>query len=126
MCRIVLLFTIMLAGCAKDQMSPQAVLVSEVRGGWKRGDITPVSAPPDLIEKLGVDSSAEAIYEGQGRVTVRVYKMRSETGAFEAMQKWRQPDSVGIQKGRYFVTAGGGAPSANLAVISELQKLSVP
>src|SRR4051794_225765 len=95
--RVVLLFTIMLAGCANDKTSPQDVLVSEVPGGWKRSDITtPASAAPDVIEKLGVDSSAEALYDGPGHVTVRVYKMRSETGAFEAMQKWRPPDGVGI------------------------------
>jgi hypothetical protein len=122
----VLLFTIILAGCATEQTSPQDVLVSEVLGGWKRSNITtPASPAPDVIEKLGVDSSAEAVYGGPGRVTVRVYKMRSETGAFEAMQKWRPPDGVGIQKGRYFLTASGGTSSANLALVSELQKLPV-
>ena len=116
----------MLAGCAKEQTSPQGVLSPQISGGWKRSDITtPASAAPDVIEKLGVDSSAEAVYDGPGHVTVRVYSMRSETGAFEAMQKWRPPDGVGIQKGRYFVTASGGGTSANLAVISEFQKIPV-
>jgi len=117
----------MLAGCAKEQTSPQSILLRKISGGWERSDITtPASVAPDVIEKLGVDSSAEAVYDGPSRITVRLYRMRSETSAFEAMQKWRQSDSVGIQKGQYFVTATGGAPSANLAIISELQKVPTP
>ena len=120
--RAAVLVLFVLASCAKQQ-SADSVLPSELPGGWKRGSVTaPADSVPDLIRTLGLESSAQTPYEAGTKVLVRAYRMRSDTAAFEVMQKWRQSDGMGLQKGSWFLTANGPDRDQTMAVLTELRR----
>lgn len=120
--RTVLLLVILAGGCAKHQ-SADSVLPPELSGGWKRGAVAvPATDVPDVIRRLGLESSAETTYGGSTRVLVRAYRMRSDTAAFEVMQKWRQSDGLGLQKSAWVLTANGPARDQTMTVLAQLRK----
>ncbi|HBY60693.1 MAG TPA: hypothetical protein DEH78_12780 [Solibacterales bacterium] len=69
-------------------------------GPWTRVSLTPVpsAAIPETARQLGLAEAVEAAYSGEIKVTV--YRMRSETAAFELLQKWRrQENTLPFQRG---------------------------
>lgn len=91
----------------------------DLAGVWKRSQVTSLSDIPALISQAGPEESAETTYTGPAIVNVQVFRMRSETSAFELMQKWRQSDGIAGYKGPYFMVARGDQ-AAN--IIRELSK----
>ena len=95
------------------------VLPSSLAGGWKRGDVFTLSDIPAVVSQLGPEESVQTVYTGPGTVTVRAFRMRAETSAFELIQKWRQSDGLAAYKGAYFFVVTGDAAAG---VLRELQK----
>lgn len=122
--RSVIFISLFLAACAKSGKSLSELLPSEP-GGWKRGDVKTPAEVPETAQALGVVDSAEALYLGDGRVRVRVLQMKTDTVAFELMQKWRHTDGLGANKGPYFFIAEGQAgstPQSTMTLLGLLQK----
>ena len=56
------------------------------------------------LEQPGAVRAFEAIYQGQGTLTVDLYEMKVAGLAFEMTQHWRPaPAAVFFDKGRYFL-----------------------
>src|SRR4051794_31745672 len=83
---------LLLYSCARAPKSFEEILPPELSGGWKRTAITRSAAIPPAVSQLGNADAAEATYSGVGTVRLSVYRMKSETAAFELMQKWRTTD----------------------------------
>lgn len=113
-----------LAACRKSDPGFEQVLPGEVAGGWRRSQLTAAQNAPDLIRQHSPVASAEAVYTGVGTIRVRAWQMKSETSAFELMQKWRQSDGISAYKGAYFFVAeaAGADRNAVLSFLRELQR----
>lgn len=114
-----LLISSVTAGCTRTARPLADVLPMDLAGVWKRSQVTSLSDIPALISQAGPAESAETTYTGPATVNVQVFRMRSETSAFELMQKWRQSDGIAGYKGPYFMVAHGDQ-AAN--IIRELSK----
>ncbi len=123
--RNVLLIPVLLSACGKPARDIRELLPAEA-GDWKRGEVTtPAPQIAETAASLGVDASAEALYTGQGRIRVRVLRMKAETVAFELRQKWRQSDGLGAYQGPYFFAAQaeeGATQDSVMQVLGLLQK----
>ena len=109
-CRIVIVcLTLFNAACTRETQSIQNVLPVQVQRAWKLTSTTRIepTAAHETVRGLGLEEAHEARYSGNGSIIVHVYRMGSNTSAFEALQKWRDPESIPFYKGAYFVTARG-------------------
>jgi hypothetical protein len=109
-----------LTGCASSPRPLSEVLPTNLPGGWTRGDVSARSDAAPMIVQLGHEESAETTYTGRGTVTLRGFRMRSETSAFELVQKWRQSEGLAAYKGPYFFVATGEGAAE---VLRELQRI---
>ena len=61
---------------------------------------------PDFVRQAGLNQWIQVSYRGTGRITVKAYELKTETNAFELMQKWRRDkDEIAFYKGPLFVTS---------------------
>jgi hypothetical protein len=80
----------------------------DLAGQWKRGTLSSVSEIPPVISQLYPEESIQTTYTGgPGTVTLRAFRMPSETSAFELIQKWPQSQGLAAYKGPYFFIASG-------------------
>ncbi len=113
--------------CGKPPKKLDDVFPPELGGGWKRGNVTPITETPALIGQAGPLDSAQSEYTGPaGRVAVQVFRMKAETSAFELRQKWRPDDGIATYKGPLFFVARGEKtpPNMVMSLLSELVKSS--
>ncbi|MBC8167236.1 MAG: hypothetical protein H7Y20_15370 [Bryobacteraceae bacterium] len=124
--KIAIFCLIMLVSCTKPARSFEEILPPQIEGGWARGKLEKSGTLPALIAQAGPSDTAEALYAGSGTIRIRVYRLKSETSAFELMQKWRQTDGMAVYKGAYFFVANGDgvSPSAIMALLAELQRVN--
>ena len=122
--RDLLLSAMAMMSCEKAPRSFDQVLPRQAAGVWQRGEVLPLSQLPEPISRLGVQEAAETTYKGAGVVTVRAFRMKAETSAFELMQKWRPADGMAVYKGPYFFVAipQGTDPQAVGALLRALQQ----
>jgi len=104
--RSLLLAAVLCASCAKPERPLKDALPVQV-SAWTLGETNPLPSEetPAALRTQGLQRAIAANYTGPVKIAVRVYEMRSEPGAFEAMQKWRQSDGMARYKGAYFVVA---------------------
>jgi hypothetical protein len=78
-------------------------------GEWTLATEEPMRAEeyPQVLATLGIVDGRVAQYSGPSPVTVRVFRMKSPTVAFEALQKWKPEKGVmHFYRGAYFILAG--------------------
>jgi hypothetical protein len=70
--------------------SPQPDLLPENVAGWHRTAIrhVPVAEAPGLIPRSQTRGILEANYEGQGRLTARIYELTSDPLTLDLAQRW--------------------------------------
>ena len=97
---------ILLAGCGKRQRPGEISLPAAVDGGWtlqSTGKL-PNESAPEAARQLGVMETMEGHYTGPSNIRVIVYRMPTETVAFELIQKWRpEPGTLLFHTGPYLV-----------------------
>ena len=120
---VLTLAAFLLLGCggsprALDESIPASV------DGWTRSQLVPISASdaPEIVRSLGLEQAAAATYTGTSRVSVKIYRMKVQTSAFELIQKWRQPDGLAVYSGPYFVVADPGSGADASRLLQALQK----
>lgn len=93
-----------LSGCpAGIQWEPE--MPASLDGGWKLEKVerAPPENAPELLRQLQVADGMESVYGGPGKLTVSVYRLRTASSAFEAVQKWRpEPGRVVFHTGGVF------------------------
>lgn len=93
-------------GCGRSTDFAVFSFPSTVGTGWKLGSAARASAEeaPEEARRLGLRGVARAVYKGEEDLTITVYHMTSQAGAFELNQKWRaEPDRLAFQRGEYFI-----------------------
>ena len=116
--RNVLTFVALTAACTRPSKALKEILPTQVQRAWilKETAALPTEESPAIIRSLGLKQCIRAVYEGNGRVTVRLFEMNVEASAFELIQKWRQQDGLAMYKGPYFfVVEAKGPDQATLA-----------
>jgi hypothetical protein len=113
--RIFLIGFACLAGCGRTDPDPAAMLPERLEG-WVREDIRPLAleeAPPMMLG-LGLKGWSQAAYrhDTQGRIMVEVYRMGTESGAFELQQKFHDPETAAFYQGPIFFVVKRGTASA--------------
>jgi hypothetical protein len=94
-----------LASCDVGKPSAPAPLPKSA-GEWTLSEEKPFSDYPRILATLGVVDARVADYTGPSPVTVRVFRMKSSTVAFEALQKWKPEKGVmHFYRAEYFVLA---------------------
>ncbi|MCW5980109.1 MAG: hypothetical protein KIT09_18650 [Bryobacteraceae bacterium] len=96
---------------------------STLGDGWKLEGTARLTADetPDEIRRLGLRSAYRGRYAGAGDLTVTVYWMTSEAGAFELAQKWRpEAGRLAYHQGDLFVVLeSAGMDHRSLAGVAE-------
>jgi hypothetical protein len=111
-----------LSGCpAGIQWEPE--MPASLDGGWmlEKVDRAPPEEAPVLLRQLHVADGMESVYKGPGKLTVTVYRMRTASTAFEAVQKWRpEPGSVVFHTGGVFTIVS--SPSLDNAGLNRIAR----
>jgi hypothetical protein len=119
-----LVLSLLPALCACRTEAPTRALPEQV-ADYRRVSLEPGSAPEDIAQR-GVAQAVRAAYQGKARVAVEVYQMKSETSAFELVQKWRaEPGRVAFHSGRNFVVISSTLPQPELVAFSQALQRSV-
>jgi hypothetical protein len=105
--RLFLQLSAVTVSCARAGKSLREILPNQVQRAWilKRTETLPAEEAPAVVRSLGMKQGINAIYEGNGSISVRLFEMTAEASAFELIQKWRQHDGLAMYKGRYFFVA---------------------
>ena len=79
-----------------------------------------------MVRAIGTSGWTAATYAGPGKIELAIYRLTSQAGGLEMVQKWRpQANTVVFHTDRYFVVvkydAADRAPVT--ALITALQKL---
>lgn len=102
-----ILAAICLVSCGTANPGPPLALPAAA-GPWTLAQEQSIRAEeyPQVLATLGVVDARAATYTGPSSVAIRVFHMKSETVAFEALQKWRPEKGVmHFYRGPYFVLA---------------------
>jgi hypothetical protein len=73
---------------------------------WRRTSLhdAPPSEAPDAVPRTSVRRLEIAVYEGPGKLEVRVYELNSRAVALDMVQRWRlSADTVFFNQGEYLV-----------------------
>jgi hypothetical protein len=120
--RVLFVLVTVLWGCSQTAKPLADALPAELPGGWKRGAVAQAATVPEQAATLGVDETAQTTYTGSsGSVEVSAYRMRTDTSAFELMQRWRHDEGAAAYKGAVFYVARATDRQAALAVLRALQ-----
>ena len=122
--RNLLLSILSLFSCAKPPKDLSQVLPQRAARSWERSAVNRISEIPPTVSTLGVADAAETTYKGAGVVTVRVFRMKAETSAFELMQKWSPTQGIAAYRGTYFFvgTPQGTDPQSVASLLRALQE----
>jgi hypothetical protein len=92
--------------------------------GWTRTDVAqlPASEVPETIRQIGPEQSISATYKKESSASVKIFRMKTQTSAFELIQKWRQTEGLAAYSGAYFIVAESNAPPDAAALLQALQK----
>jgi hypothetical protein len=121
-----LLLTIVLTACGS---SPRPLALPQTLANvWtlQSSRTEPAGTAPEMIRAIGTRGWTAATYQGPGKVDVAIYRLTSEPGGLEMVQKWRpQANTVVFYTDRYFVVVKYEAPDRAPvnALITALQKL---
>lgn len=120
---IMLIGATLLAGCGGTGQSLEKTVPATI-DGWSRTQIAPLPAAdaPDLVRQLGLDEAVSATYTGPSAVSLKIFKMKGQTSAFELIQKWRQSDGLASYNGPYFIVAEPGSGPDTGRLLQALQK----
>lgn len=94
-------------------------LPGRIDGGWELKSEAPLDAGaiPGEVRRLGLKQASQASYDGPVPISVKVYQMTTDAGAFEAGQKWRPAEgALAFHAGACFVVAespGAGHDTLN-------------
>jgi hypothetical protein len=95
-----------LSGCGSAP-EPASVSFPAVFGrDWKleSAKAVPEAGAPDGVRRLGLRTASQAHYKGQHDVIVTLYRMSSESSAFELHQQWRPEEGkLAFHKGDLFI-----------------------
>jgi hypothetical protein len=120
--RVLLSAALLLSGCAFDSRIHLPATV----GPWKLQSsslLGPANAPP-TIGNQKVWASVESVYSGPARVTVAAHRFRTNTEAFEALQRLQvQPGTMPFQAGNLLLIPRAQDRSQLEAFAAELRKL---
>jgi hypothetical protein len=106
-----------LAACGPGGVNVSAP-PAEVGGGWRRGAVSrpPASETPETLRQLGASALLRVPYtRDASSITVEAYSFRAEAAAFEARQRYVQPQAAAFYRGALFVVARGDVAAAELA-----------
>lgn len=84
------------------------VAMPPAAGAWTLAKEQPMAAEeyPQVLAALGIVDARVAQYSGPSLVTVRVFRMKSPTVAFESLQKWKpEKGMMHFYRGAYFILA---------------------
>ena len=101
-----LLFAFLSSCGSGNPASP--IALPAAAGEWTLAKEQPLRAEeyPQVLATLGVVDARVAQYSGPSAVTVRVFRMKSSTVAFEALQKWKPEKGImHFYRGAYFLLA---------------------
>lgn len=113
---------LMAAGCGT---TGKVELPGELPDGWKLAGTEDETDVPELVRQMGLRQAVRARYQGNGELTVRVFKMKAQASAFELVQKWRaEPGKMFFQAGDHFVILEqpGAAPEMLSRAAKELDR----
>ena len=102
-----LLLVVYLVSCGTGKPSPPLAFPAAA-GPWTLTQEKPIFAEeyPQILNTLGIVDARAAVYSGPSPVAVRAFRMKSETVAFEALQRWKPEKGVmHFYRGPYFVLA---------------------
>ena len=102
-----LLLVVCLVSCGTGKPSPPLAFPAAA-GPWTLTQEKPILAEenPQVLNTLGIVDARAAAYSGPSPVTVRAFRMKSETVAFEALQKWKPEKGImHFYRGPYFILA---------------------
>lgn len=120
--RVLLCTGLLLAGCAFDTR----IHLPEQVGPWKMHSnslLGPANAPA-TIGNQKVWASVESVYYGPERVVVTAHRFRTNTEAFEALQRLQvQPGTMPFQAGNLLVIPRGADRPHLEAFAGDLRKL---
>ena len=120
--RTFLAVTAIFSSCSKAPAPASSALPETLPGGWSKASAGPARDIPPAAAQLGVEDSASATYSGAaGTVELSAFRLRTETNAFDLMQRWRQSDGPAIYKGAYFFVARADKPEAAMKLLQALQ-----
>ena len=119
------LLTIALVSCAS---APRPLVLPQTLASvWtlQSSHEEPAATAPEIVRAIGTRGWTAATYQGPGTVNLAIYRLTSEPGGLEMVQKWRaQANTVVFYTDRYFVVvkyeAADRAPVT--ALITTLQK----
>lgn len=101
-----ILFLVLFAGCTKTERNLQTYFPNQIVG-WTLEQTRAVGReelPPEFATP-GFKQAITASYRGQdGRITSRILEYKTDSEAFEKMQRWHQERSTSFNKGPLFVT----------------------
>jgi hypothetical protein len=86
----------------------------------------PAATAPEMVQAIGTRGWTAATYQGPGKVDLAIYRLTSEPGGLEMVQKWRpQANTVVFYTDRYFAVVKYDAPDRMPvnALITALQKV---
>jgi len=119
-----------LAACTKHGNDPATASLppAEVPGKWLRGAPEPLNLEnaPESIRALGIVSGQRLVYRRPGGVAVQVdiYRMKSDTAAFETQQKFRvEPGVALLRKGDAAVVCSTGGNATQSILIEFMTAL---
>lgn len=112
-----------LMACSSEEKPPS---IPDVLGGdWKQAGVSNPASPTPLLGSYEPARVWEASYSGAAPLTVTYHKMKSDTVAFELMQKWRsEPGATHFHHGPMFVVirSAGADPARLNAIAKEVEE----
>lgn len=111
-----------LMACSGEDKPPAMPAV--LGGGWKLSGVSN-PAPAPLLGSYEPARVWEASYSGTVPLTVTYNRMKSDTVAFELMQKWRsEPGATHFHRGPLFVVirSAGAEPARLNAIAGEVEE----
>ena len=120
---VLIIAAFLLLACGESPRSLDESIPASI-DGWTRSQLVPISTSdaPEIIRNLGLEQAAAATYTGPSSVSVKIYRMKVQTSAFELIQKWRQSDGLAVYSGSYFVVADPGSGPDASRLLKALQK----
>ncbi len=104
-CFVAVSLLVLLTACGSAKPEA-AVALPATAGEWKLTQEQALTDYPPVLATLGVVDARVAKYDGPSPVTVRIFRMKSSTVAFEALQKWQpQKGVMHFYRKAYFILA---------------------
>jgi hypothetical protein len=124
MIRWLLLVMIASALSCSSPTRPLADVIPATADGWTRSQVTPLPAndAPEMVRQLGLEQAVSATYTGPSKISVKIFRMKGQTSAFELIQRWRQSDGLAVYSGPFFLVADPASGPDAGGLLQALQK----